>query len=460
MTDTMPHTSTDFRADSIIDDLDAERDLIERGIIAEEEDEPAWVSEMPLPPIPLIDSDEITDCNELTLAPERIRFAVPLTVETQVALTTADGVIINLSESGLACILPLVLSKGERLRCRFRPALGEERLNVFAEIVWQRTAGGDDIQYGMKFLHLNDSEQQRISSIVRERVEGKAGEWPLPVMPATIMSAPPPASATTAMSAIAPHRFSPYVAGILGVAAGVLISVFASLLPSFAFDGTAQPLESALTPVSASMQEDTINVEAKVSDAKPSIANKALADKPATTLLATASPLATKGAVESKTISEQLPRSITGAGSKLFTSDKITVANKVITPETKTKTVVSPKVIEKVKTVNPAAKSHFAKAAITNAKLSAQFTLRVDKAVNTYKKFWLDNPRRLVIDIPGASHALDGREIKVKSPLVANIVSGVHSDKIRFVFYMLENNGVEASVQPQGQKILVSLYKQ
>ena len=98
--------------------------LVELGPDVDPSD-PAWVAEAAHKAASL-GADE--DPEDIELPPDRVRFSAPLQVEAPDVDEPCDGVVVNLSATGLACVLPLPLHPGERVACRFRPALGEQHI--------------------------------------------------------------------------------------------------------------------------------------------------------------------------------------------------------------------------------------------------------------------------------------------------------------------------------------------
>src|SRR5262249_27123776 len=60
-------------------------------------------------------------------------------------------------------------------------------------------------------------------------------------------------------------------------------------------------------------------------------------------------------------------------------------------------------------------------------------TLLTDGPVDTWKTFWLDAPRRLVVDLPGRKSGFSSHTYMIQSGLASRLRTGVHPDKTRFV---------------------------
>ncbi|MFH1488240.1 MAG: AMIN domain-containing protein [Pseudomonadota bacterium] len=83
--------------------------------------------------------------------------------------------------------------------------------------------------------------------------------------------------------------------------------------------------------------------------------------------------------------------------------------------------------------------------------------LRVDISaagpVRHYRKFFLDNPPRLVVDLPGNWETPEKTPIRVSSDLIRKIRIGRHPDKLRIVIDLLDRKGLLPVViqeSPQG----------
>jgi hypothetical protein len=86
-----------------------------------------------------------------------------------------------------------------------------------------------------------------------------------------------------------------------------------------------------------------------------------------------------------------------------------------------------------------------------------EIKLRVDRPVGDYKTFWVDNPRRLVVDIPGGHSALDATEYKLSNPLASRVRVGVHGDKVRFVVDTTDKTSESVQAHAHGQTLVIGL---
>ena len=82
-------------------------------------------------------------------------------------------------------------------------------------------------------------------------------------------------------------------------------------------------------------------------------------------------------------------------------------------------------------------------ATITDIKISEDpllVTIVADSMLDSYKAFQLDDPARMVVDIPGVREALKEKQYTVESALLEKIKVGQHHDKVRFVLYFKDKH--------------------
>jgi type IV pilus assembly protein PilQ len=75
---------------------------------------------------------------------------------------------------------------------------------------------------------------------------------------------------------------------------------------------------------------------------------------------------------------------------------------------------------------------------ITDLKISEDpplVTIVADSMLDSYKAFQLDDPTRMVVDVPGVREALKDKQYTVESAFLEKIKVGQHHDKVRFVLY-------------------------
>jgi hypothetical protein len=88
--------------------------------------------------------------------------------------------------------------------------------------------------------------------------------------------------------------------------------------------------------------------------------------------------------------------------------------------------------------VSPMAKMTLGELKVSLFNLRSQYQIRVSPsytdspAPTEAEVFWIKNPSRLVIDIPGYHHST-ARNVQINSSEISSMRSGVHKDKIRIV---------------------------
>ena len=120
------------------------------------------------------------DSAEITLPPDRVRFATLVNLKEVGAESYFEGVLVNLSTQGVACVSSHQLSGGAQVWITFRLGLADEPVSILCEVVWERVSDEAEPGYGLKFVDIADDVRERIEEVVRERSEGRAVEWPGP----------------------------------------------------------------------------------------------------------------------------------------------------------------------------------------------------------------------------------------------------------------------------------------
>ncbi len=173
---------------------------------------------------------------------ERVRFLAPTWLRVEGERGEVEGVVLNLSTRGMACAAWREMTAGERLWARFRAHLGAEPLTLLCEVLWRRAAAEQAPVYGLRFVSLADDEIEAIDSAVRERAEGRAAEWSLPIMPVESHVVPS-----------RQHRGA-LVTGVLGALAGVVLGVVIAAVPRVVTSASA-PVVAHATPAPAVVDE-------------------------------------------------------------------------------------------------------------------------------------------------------------------------------------------------------------
>ncbi len=313
--------------------------------------------------------------------PERVRFTAPVAVRLESGGDTYLGAVLNLSTCGVACTVPAEAGTGERVWLKFKLGLAEEALHLLCEVIWRNERQTGDPIYGLRFASLTPDEEARIGAAVSARSEGRAGEWPLPVVP----------------EASAPRRgASPVVSAAAGMVAGIALALLLSVLPKV---GVSQPppMKTA-APWRAeepAAQSASLPVSAPAAVVRPARPEPAPDQSAAPALLPKRAAPAAAG---------EAP-----ALRPLGTPDRVEIA------------------------------------------------LLVDGPPGEHTSFWLDNPRRLVVDVHGRKNGFAQRTLLIDHPLAKRIRVGQHPDKVRFVIETAPDVAPNASMHAKGEALVVAL---
>ena len=97
-------------------------------------------------PVPTL--DETTkigfQSDEISLPPERVRFATLVNIKRVGADSYFEGVIVNLSTDGVACVTAATIEKDDRVWITFRLGLVDSPLSILCEVAWKRDSQGSD----------------------------------------------------------------------------------------------------------------------------------------------------------------------------------------------------------------------------------------------------------------------------------------------------------------------------
>jgi hypothetical protein len=88
---------------------------------------------------------------------------------------------------------------------------------------------------------------------------------------------------------------------------------------------------------------------------------------------------------------------------------------------------------------------------------SVRLVLRTDGPVAKHKSFWLKNPRRFVVDVPGRRNAFDRLTYELNHPLAERLRVGQHPDKVRFVVETSEDVLRKARLTPENDTLIIDL---
>lgn len=294
----------------------------------------------------------------------RVPFAVPIEVQPADDREIYEGCAHNLSLGGMGCTTAATLTIDAPVSVTFRMSLGEVPATLAARVAWvQGASSGTEPVYGLEFLDLTPAEEQRLELVVRERAEGRAGEWPLPVMPTNIDCE---VRGYGGLSVLAVAM----VAAAAGTAVGL---VFPELHSSWdAQRGQKQILAS-----------DPVEARAPTSTAA----------------------LPPSDAPGPKGVSKSLP-----------------TLGSVAPPAAEVAQEPDPKAVGDARILRPELHPD-----------RLELTLEADAPVEQHVTFWLDAPRRLVIDAPGRANGFEHLSYTVEHPLATKLRVGVHPNKVRYV---------------------------
>jgi hypothetical protein len=85
--------------------------------------------------------------------------------------------------------------------------------------------------------------------------------------------------------------------------------------------------------------------------------------------------------------------------------------------------------------------------------------LATDGPVTTHNGFWLDNPRRYVVDVDGRKSGFAANAYEVKHPLVTRLRIGEHAGRVRFVLDVSPSVRDDVRVRAKGSSVVVELQK-
>lgn len=340
---------------------------------------------------------ESFDSTEITLPPDRVRFATLVNLKEVGAESYFEGVLVNLSIRGVACVSSHQLSGGSQIWITFRLGLADEPVSILCEVVWERLSDDDEPGYGLKFVDIADDVRQRIEEVVRERSEGRAVEWPVIQVPDR---RPAPRS-----------RVNPWLAGLLGGVIGVSLAFVMLMRPVPEWVATAEAVVAQLSALGQS---------AAPVEVKAPLAKKVT---PKTTPVAAAA----KGSPVDDALTK--PALAPGKGDVSVIVER-SVSRKAVAalPASPAKKAPdAPAAVSPIMTIEgdelvPVADSP-----------ELVLELQTGKPVTGYKTFWLSNPRRIVVDVLDNTSGLERLSYTVRHPLVNRLRVGQYQSKVRFV---------------------------
>ena len=366
---------------------------------------------------------------EALQAPERVKFTVPAVLSFDGYEETFDVSILNLSTHGVACTGPQGLAVRDRLRLAFRLNLAADAQAFPCEVMWVHNGADQKSTYGLRFEELEGEVRDQVAEVVRERAEGRAGEWPMPLMPPHIASAALPAPV------IPKTRWSSVVAGsVAGICVGVAVTLVVTL-----YIGATEPTPAAPP---ASTRADQPEMAPGAGDAPAALpltplvhGNAAPLPEPSLQDLQDAPQDAPPGAKNAAPTAPEPPPS--PAAAKPAAAPKPSLAQPE--PAVRQRKIGNLRVEESADKVT--------------------LTLLADGTVAKHDVFWLQNPPRVVVDIADRKSGFQVKLFEVGHPLVSRLRVGQHPGKVRFVIETGKDVAPKIVSEHQGNSVRVEMHR-
>lgn len=369
----------------------------------------------------------VPDGNEIP--PERVRFTAPAALRPEGAEEFHDGAVLNLSTRGVAVSTDWPAKPNERVWLQFRLGLAEDPLDLLCEVIWRADHGAGVWLLGLRFASLTREEENRVRIVVTERSEGRAAEWPLPMVPDRVLQPNP-------------RQTNPWLIAAAGMAAGIGMALAFSVIPSVSVSKAKTSTINVPAPISESLNADD-GTTAPTLAVKPSTAS--VAPKQKSTADSTSDQIQTEIA---------LPAAKPQSRSSLPEPRMVQPTPKIATsiPATKSSTLLPRKVSTDTKS-----QTNEAVLRPTGSKSSVELALLTDGPINDHVSFWLDNPKRLVIDVFGRRSGFALKDYRIAHPLVKSLRVGSHHGKVRFVIETANDVSSQVKAKVSGSSLLVEL---
>jgi hypothetical protein len=383
------------------------------------------------------EAEEMLPAGDETIPPERVRFTAPAVLEPEDGRDTVDGAVLNLSIRGVAVTTAWEGRPGQRVWVQFRLGLAEDPIEMLCEVIWCSRRDAESCLLGLRFASVTRSEEERLRGVVSERSEGRAGEWPLPVMPTG--------------TAAAPKGANPYLTAAAGMAAGIGLALALSVIPNAGVSGPQPPSE--LGPVATATAASDAG-RAPISPTSATPPRSADARAPAGGDLgkpATAPPIAATATTAAQPAPEA--RSSTRAeGEKVAAAEPPAVPAKPAAEPAKVQANLPRK--------TEPARAQSVEGDVLRPLGSAsgvELALLCDGPVADHVTFWLDSPRRLVVDVYGRKSGFNRRGFRIEHQLAKSLRVGEHRDKVRFVIETAPTVSARVRARPSGKALIVEL---
>ncbi|MCK5687769.1 PilZ domain-containing protein [Myxococcota bacterium] len=357
------------------------------------------------------------------LPPERVRFTAPAYLEPEGQEEEFEGFIINLSLTGAAISSPVELNTRQRVWLRFRPGLAEDPLDLLCEVIWRTGVEVDKAPiYGVRFTSLMSEDEHRIQQAVGERTEGKAADWPMPIM-----------GEDSHPVARHSYKYSSVVTGLGGMVAGVALALVLSALPRMGSDAEH-------------------NDAPQITQSEVGIPD-ALAAAPAPAWVQR-TPAPEKKAVAKETKKE-----------KEFVLKSVKKEEKAVAKvavEVEEKLAAAPDTEASDSQENKSAFLATQDIALVHLPGSEgiEISLPLDGTASELNSFWLDNPRRFVLDVKGRRSLLEKKSYELNDSLASRIRVGQYGDKVRFVIEATDSVDKNIGIKKAEGRIILQLQRQ
>ena len=357
--------------------------------------------------------------DEVALSPERIRFATLASIQCDGQTTTVDGVITNLSSEGLACVCTADLDPGGRVEISFQIDLSDEVLNIPAEIIWRRYGDTDaadgDPSYGLRFLSLTPAQERLIEDLIRERTEGRASEWSMPALPVLEAASP-----------MTPRSRRGWAMAGTGAVSALVVAVAVLLMPGVDFVADVSDLEPPAVVVKAGSGAALMAASRAVEEAMDGQLEEPVPARAELTEAAEPEPAQAEPVEPAPAVAEVVEP----------------------TPEP---VAVEPELEEPTEILKADA------IVIDGDDNVLKLVLPTDGKVSKHKSFWLTNPQRFVVDIPGRKAELARLSYDINHPLAQRVRVGRHPDKVRFVVDTSPDVLRKATLEADEHELVVNL---
>ncbi|MBT6177553.1 MAG: AMIN domain-containing protein [Deltaproteobacteria bacterium] len=367
---------------------------------------------------------EPVSSDHIDLPPDRVRFATLATLRLVDGDVRVDGVITNLSSEGLACVSAADFDPGTQIEISFQMELSNEPLDITAEVLWRRYPESGDPCYGLRFVELSQEQDEAIMGFIRERTEGRASEWTMPALPVLEGAAPR-------------RRGRMALTASVGLAAGVALALMVALIPA-ADPGEQFGSDKVMAPTAAGVNFKTeTEIQPIEKDLQPTKVEKVAAVVPVVEpKIEVEEPIEVSAKVETPVVEPQIPTLVKQEAVEVAKAEPVEVP---ATVKTKAGAVSSDGIV------------------IDGDDGNVRLVLRTDGPVAKHKSFWLKNPRRFVVDVPGRRNAFDRLAYELNHPLAERLRVGQHADKVRFVVETSEDVLRKARLTPENDTLIIDL---